>query len=635
MNFRSPLRAAAPALCAFLSALLPSCRVGPAEVDSVPTPLRVEPHSYANLDEWKTRHLELDLAVDFGQRELEGFATLTIEAQRADAEPLLVLDTRALEILDVACATPVGEFAPALFRLGRTDAILGTPLYVDLPRGVLRVRVHYRTSPGASGLQWLEPSQTAGGAQPFLFSQSQAIHARSWIPCQDSPAVRATYAAEVATPQGLRAVMSAEQLGFDEAKQRWTFRMPQEIPSYLIAIAVGELEFQSLGERSGVYAEPSVLERAASELVDTESMITAVEQLYGPYRWGRYDLLVLPPSFPFGGMENPRLTFATPTILAGDKSLVALIAHELAHSWSGNLVTNASWNDFWLNEGFTVYLEQRIIEAVYGPERSAMETALGMRSLRETIAGMAETPEDTRLQLSLDGRDPDDGMTDIAYEKGAAFLRRLEEVVGRQDFDRFLRAWFDEHAFQSVNTATFEAFLDEHLFRHRRARNGKVDVAAWIHGTGLPEDAPTPHSQRLEELERSAASFAAGNLAVSELALDPARALELLVFLRALPSKTDPTLLAALDERFALTSTGNNEILATWLELAIRAPYPAADAALERFLTTQGRRKYLKPLYAALAATPEGLERARAIYAQAKPLYHGIARGTIEELLGL
>jgi leukotriene-A4 hydrolase len=635
MIHRSPLPSAALALSALLSALLPSCRVGPAEADPVPIPLRVEPHSFANFDQWRTRHLELELAVDFGQQELEGFATLTIEAQRADAEPQLVLDTRALEILDVACATPTGEFAPALFRLGRTDAILGTPLHIDLPRGVLRVRVHYRTSPGASGLQWLEPSQTAGGAQPFLFSQSQAIHARSWIPCQDSPAVRATYAAEVATPQGLRAVMSAEQLGFDEAKRRWTFRMPQEIPSYLIAIAVGELEFRALGERSGVYAEPSVLERAASELVDTEAMIAAVERLYGPYRWGRYDLLVLPPSFPFGGMENPRLTFATPTILAGDKSLVALIAHELAHSWSGNLVTNASWNDFWLNEGFTVYLEQRIIEAVYGPERSAMETALGMRSLRETVASLAEKPEDTRLQLSLDGRDPDDGMTDIAYEKGAAFLRRLEELVGRQDFDRFLRAWFDEHAFQSVNTATFEAFLDERLLRHRRTLRDKVDVAAWIHGTGLPEDAPTPRSARLEELERAAASFAAGNLAASDLALDPSQALELLVFLRALPSKTDPTLLAALDQRFSLTSTGNNEILATWLELSIRAPYSPAAEALERFLTTQGRRKYLKPLYAALAETPEGLERARAIYAKAKPLYHGIARGTIEGLLGL
>ena len=373
-------------------------------------------HSYANPNLTKVSHVDLDWNVLFDQKVLQGTATLTIERMPPLKTRLgyLTLDTRDLKIEKVETASSSKTFRQAQFKLGAADKILGAPLEITMPSGTKYVRVHYSTSPTASGLQWLNPEQTAGKKTPFMFSQAQAIHARSFIPIQDSPQIRVTYSARIRTPKNLLAVMSAE--GNSQTSLRngdYSFKMTKAIPPYLIAIAVGDLNFKSLGKRTGVYSEPSMLEKSAFELSDTEKMVEETEKIYGKYAWGRYALLVLPPSFPFGGMENPMLTFATPTILAGDKSLVSLVAHELAHSWSGNLVTNATWRDFWLNEGFTTYLERRIIEAVYGKPRREMEATLGKRSLLEEMAGMTEN--DQTLHVDLKGRDPDDGLTGVPY----------------------------------------------------------------------------------------------------------------------------------------------------------------------------------------------------------------------------
>ncbi len=412
-------------------------------------------HSYSNPQQVKVTNIDLDWNVLFDKKTLQGAATLKVERTSNDKNAPLILDTRDLNIEKAETSEDGKSFKSTTFKLGENDKFLGAPLTIDLPAKSKFVRVFYSTSPNASGLQWLTPEQTAGKKQPFMFSQAQAIHARSFIPIQDSPGVRVTYTAHVKTPKGLLAAMSAEGNVQDNSKRGgdYTFKMPYAIPPYLIAIAVGDLQFQSLGNRTGVYTEPSMLAKSAFELADTEKMVEATEKIYGKYRWGRYDLLVLPPSFPFGGMENPMLTFATPTILAGDKSLVSLVAHELAHSWSGNLVTNATWRDFWLNEGFTTYLERRIIEAVYGEPRREMEATLGRSSLEEELAGMDE--RDQILHVDLNGRDPDDGFTGIPYEKGALFLRHLEETVGREKFDIFVRGYFDSHAFQSITTETF------------------------------------------------------------------------------------------------------------------------------------------------------------------------------------
>ncbi len=543
----------------------------------------------------------------------------------------LILDTRALVIAKVEASADGKRFRDTKFSSGEADKVFGTALIISLPAGATHVRVRYSTSPGASGLQWLEPAQTAGKQHPFLFTQSQAIHARSWIPLQDSPQVRVTYAARVRTPRGLLALMSAENSPRINPRGLYSFRMTQPIPSYLIALAVGDLRFRSLGRRTGVYAEPSVIERAAREFVDTERMIEATERLYGPYRWGRYDLLVLPPSFPFGGMENPRLTFATPTILAGDRSLVSLVAHELAHSWSGNLVTNATWSDFWLNEGFTTYIERRIIEEVYGREREEMEAALGRRSLEDEMAALDE--KDRVLHIDLKGRDPDAGMTGVPYEKGALFLRALEEAFGRRQFDQFLRGYFDHFAFKSIRTEDFLAYLKTNLLDKNPQAAARIPIEEWIYKPGLPASAPRPSSDAFATIERQATSWLAGDTQLAAIPTKSWSTQQWLHFLNGLPQDLGPERMAELDRAFQLTRSGNSEIAFQWLMMAIRSRYEAAYPRLEEFLTTIGRRKFIRPLYEEMVKTPEGRERAIRIYRRARPTYHPIAVTTIDEII--
>ena len=588
-------------------------------------------HSYSQPGRVRVRHVDLDLEVRFDRRVLEGSATLQLDRLDPDADEL-VLDTRGLEIRGAEAATETGDWRAAEFSLSAADPILGAALHVALPPGADRVRVRYATGAGASGLQWLSPPQTAGRKHPFLFSQSQAIHARSWIPIQDTPQVRLTYGATIRTPPELSAVMSAAGNPTDGGGGGiYRFSMPQRIPAYLLAIAAGDLAFAPLGRRSGVYAEPSLLDRSAHEFADTEKMMEAAERLYGPYRWDRYDVLVLPPSFPFGGMENPRLTFATPTVLAGDRSLVSLIAHELAHSWSGNLVTNATWSDFWLNEGFTTYLERRIDEEVYGAEFAAMEAVLGRQDLEDELERLED--RDEILHIDLSGRDPDDGATRLPYEKGCLFLRSLEELYGRSRFDVFLRRYFDHFAFQSITTADFVAYLNEHLLSRDGARGAAVPLETWIEKPGLPAEAPRPQSDALEEVARMSETWFGHLVAASELPFERWRTQQRLQFLRHLPSPLPLERMRELDSALRLTSTGNNEVAFQWLFMAIKARYAPADARLEDFLVSIGRRKYIKPLYEELAKTPAGRQRALAIYRKARPGYHPIAVDTMDRIL--
>ncbi|HUG40771.1 MAG TPA: M1 family metallopeptidase [Longimicrobiales bacterium] len=607
----------------------------PAPVQTTPALSPVLPedvHSFANPLEARVTHVGLRLFVDFEDRSLQGAATL--DFQRIPDARELVLDTRGLDIRNVT--TPAGD--PLEWALGEEVAHLGRALRIALPRDLTRVEVHYRTGAEAAAVQWLDPAQTAGGEAPFLFTQGQAILTRTWIPTQDSPGIRQTYTATLTVPAELRAVMSAEMLTPDgeatELGRVFAFRMDRPIPPYLIALAVGDLAFRSVGPRTGVWAEPPVVEAAAYELADMEAMLEAAESLYGPYRWGRYDVLVLPPSFPFGGMENPRLTFATPTILAGDRSLVSLIAHELAHSWSGNLVTNATWSDFWLNEGFTSYIENRIMERVYGAEYAAMLEVLAREGLAAEIEALGgPTSSETILHLELAGRDPDEGMTAIAYDKGAAFLRTVESVVGRERFDRFLRGYFDAHAFQPMTTERFLAYLDQHLLAGHPEWRAAIRPEEWIYRPGLPSNLPPVTSRALADAREEADAFANGQ-AASSLATQGWSTHEWLHFLASLPRSLPAERLAELDRTFGLSAQGNGEILFAWLRLAIANRYEPAFGALEDFLTRQGRRKFLLPLYQDLARTAWGRELALAIYRQARPTYHAISRGSIDEVLG-
>ena len=584
-------------------------------------------HSFAHPDEVVVTHLDWDARIDFENKQIAATASLHILNKTGAGQ--VYFDTRDLQIEKV---TLDDDTAAATYQIGETVPYLGQPLMVQIKPETKVVHITYRTSPEAAALQWLTPEQTAGKRYPFLFTQSQAILARTWVPCQDSPGIRFTYSARVQTDPALMALMSASNPTEKSADGRYEFHMKQPIPAYLLALAVGDVDFRPLGPRSGVYAEPPVIAKAAYEFADTEQMIRAAEDLYGPYRWERYDMIVLPPSFPFGGMENPRLTFATPTILAGDRSLVSLVAHELAHSWSGNLVTNATWNDFWLNEGFTSYFENRIMEKVYGERYAKMLAVLSYQDAVEEINKLGKNSPDTHLKLNLAGRDPDDGMTSIAYDKGSLLLVLLEKTFGREKWDVFLRQYFDEFAFKSMTTEGFLAYLREHLIKGNETIEKQLMLDKWVYGPGLPENAPVPQSQEFALVEKQLADWQNGTPA-AKLDTNGWTTHHWLHFLRNMPEKLTMQQMTDLDNAFHFTQTGNAEIACAWLLLAIKNDYAPAYPRVEEFLTSVGRRKFVKPLFEALVQTPEGLQRAKAIYAKARSGYHPVTYQTVDQIL--
>ncbi|HYP80005.1 MAG TPA: M1 family metallopeptidase [Steroidobacteraceae bacterium] len=589
-------------------------------------------HSYAEPDIARVSNVDLDLTAHFDSRTLQGTATLDVLS--GVREPTLTLDTRDLNI--TAVTDDKGQALP--WHLATPDPVMGSALRIQLG-AARRVRITYSSSPGAQALQWLTPAQTAGGKQPYLFSQGEADLNRSWLPTQDSPGIRQTWAATIRAPEALTVVMSAGRL--DEPKKlkdglrEWRYGMEHPVAPYLIAIAIGDLAFQSLGERTGVYTEPSGLKVAADELADIEKMVAAAESIYGPYRWGRYDVLVMPPSFPFGGMENPRLTFATPTIIAGDRSLVSLVAHELAHSWSGNLVTNATWADFWLNEGFTVYFENRIMERVYGADAAAMQADLGWDSLQQEIRelGGPRAP-DTRLHLDLTGRNPDDGMTSIPYEKGATFLRTIEAAVGRERWDAWLRDYFDRHAFQPQTSTGFLDDLREHLIKDDAALEKRLKLDTWVFEPGLPANAVHVKSAAFAKIDARAAAFSRSGIAAADV--QSWSSPERVRFLNRLPRKLGPAQLKTLAAAMDLDAQRNSEVRFAWLELAIANRYEPAVPNLEDFLMKMGRRKFVLPLFKDLVAQGEwGRALARRIYPAARPGYHSVTTSRVDPVVPL
>jgi len=604
-----------------------------ATVEEVPAEraFTADKFTYANYTDVRVTHLDLDLDVDFDAKVLRGSATLDFDRINPEATEL-VLDTKGLKILNIAFpeADP-SEPVSFEFNAASPDPVLGAKLSIPLTSDANRVMITYETSPDAEGLQWLSPEQTAGKTQPYLFSQAQALNARTMAPLQDTPAVRMTYSAKLRVPEGILPLMSAEQGGQD-ADGAYSFNMPQPVPSYLLAIAAGDIKFQAINDHIGVYAEDYILEASAEEFSETPDMEAANEALYGPYRWGRYDLIVLPPSFPFGGMENPRLSFMTPTLIAGDKSLTNVVAHELAHSWSGNLVTNSNWRDAWLNEGFTSYVENRVMEALYGEGRAVMEQALALEDLKRDIAG-AERPELTQLKLPEDLAHPDDAFSQVAYVKGQFFLIFLEERFGREKFDPFLKAYFDEFAFDSITTEDFLKYLHDNLHAANPDALTRTELDEWIYGQGLPETAKDPQSDAFAQVDAKRAEFLSGATAASDIQTADWSTHEWLHFVNGLPEGLSLEQFLQLDEAFAFTGTQNAETAFAWYMQAIRGDYSYADAALENFLLRVGRGKFIYRLYGALEENGKG-EWAHEVYALARPGYHPIAQRRIDDILG-
>ncbi|MBX3594487.1 M1 family metallopeptidase [Sphingomonas sp.] len=578
--------------------------------------------------EARVTHVDLDLSVDFDSRTIGGVATLDILTAKGADE--IVLDT-----LDLDIASVTDDRGTALpYSFGAADDQLGRAMTIRL-EGAKRVRIAYRSKPGARALQWLTPEQTLGKKLPFLFSQGQAINNRSWIPTQDSPGIRQTWSATITVPAGFTAVMSAQMLDgangqtLPDGRRRFRFRMEHPVPPYLIALAVGDLAFKPTGPRSGVWAEPAMVDAAVAEFGDVERMIDAAQALYGPYRWGRYDMLVLPPSFPFGGMENPNLTFFTPTIITGDRSNTDVVAHELAHSWSGNLVTNATWSDSWLNEGFTTYFENRIMEALYGKERAAIYADLDYEGMVRDVkeAGGATAPS-TRLH-----GDPGDGAGSLDYSKGSIFLRTIETAVGRKRWDAYLRNYFDRHAFQPQTSAGFLADLRRHLIRGNKALEARLQLDRWVYQPGIPDNAVHVRSKTLAKVDADLTRFNAGGPA-SAIDTRGWQTQQWKRFLDNLPRKQSAARLRELDDALGLTRSKNAYIQSAWFDLAIANRYDPIIPALEEYLTRVGRNLLVRPLYAGLKAQGDwGEPIARRIFAKAKPGYHPVTVGAVTRIL--
>ena len=580
--------------------------------------------SFANTGQFVTDHLVLDLVVDFESRRLSGKARLDLRRLDPDATEI-VLDTRDLSITGVLVFSSANSPLPAAYRFGDADTVMGTPLVIRLPENMasadaVSVEIAYATSPQSTALQWLPPELTAGGNHPMMFSQSQAVHARSWVPLQDTPAVRMTYEATITTAESLLAVMSADNDPLASRDGSYFFTMPQPIPSYLLAIAVGNIYFAPIGAQTGVYAEPELLEASVYEFADTQDMLEQAEQLFGPYEWGRYDLLVLPPSFPYGGMENPRLSFITPSLLAGDRSLVAVIAHELAHSWSGNLVTNATWRDGWLNEGVTSYLESRLMEVIYDKDRADEERVI---SYEELLLDFENVPLPMQaLAPRLDDGDPDDFQGTIHYHKGQLFLQYLENAFGRETFDEFLFDYFKHFAFKTITTEHFLDYLDVNLLNGAHAKISREQVEQWIYQPGLPEDAPVPSSATLDAAARLAGGWAGGEVAIGEVPVADWSPQALIHFINNVPPDLSNDRLRELDAAFGLSDTNNAEIARTWFIQVAERRYTPAYPQLEAHLARHGRGRLITPVYTALAKNGVDLERAQTIFEKLHRNYH-------------
>ncbi|CAN6463201.1 unnamed protein product [Victoria cruziana] len=603
----------------------------------------VDPHSFSDSAHPFVSHVSLALYFDFATSIIDGTALLSLSQPHAGS---LFLDTRSLAIHSVADPATLDALP---FTLDfNPDPIKGQLLSVTLSDHNHSLLVRFSTHPSSSALQWLSPPQTSGKRLPYVYTQCQPIHARSIFPCNDTPTARIRFSALLNLPAHMSAVMSAAHVrrrppvaGEGPDDERWCadgrvveeFRMDQPIPPYLFAFAVGEIVSRDVGPRTKVYAEKDspVLEAAASEFAEAETMIRQGEKLFGEYEWERFDLLVLPPSFPYGGMENPRMVFLTPTVIAGDGSGAQVVAHELAHSWTGNLITNASNNDFWLNEGFTTYAERRIVEVVQGEERAALNIGIGWSGLKEEMERFKDNMEFTKLRTNQEGINPDEIYSRVPYEKGFQFLWRIERQIGRPDFDEFLKKYIAKFKFQSINTQTFLDFLKESVPGIEK----DIDLDAWVDGTGIPADAMEPVSALYTKIVSLAKEFKLGRMPTEEETADWGGQ-EWELYLENLPKNSDPSQVQSLDARYVLAEHMNWEVKVAFLTLAASVGLRDYFAAIEKTLNSVGRMKYLRPLYTALVtgrSKDEGQMLAKRVFSEARDSYHPIAQVVVESIL--
>jgi len=581
-----------------------------------------DPHSYADLTQGKIFHIDLHIQVDFETHTLNVNAVYQLEAP---VNGSLFLDTSKIKLESAHASGQALEWV-----FDEQDELLGERLHLSGLRNASSFTLTFATAPEARALQWLPGVQTAGGEHPFLFSQCQAIHARSVFPCQDTPSVRFTYTAEVEVPGELTAVMAAEQVGGEErgTSKVFQFKMPQPIPSYLFAIGAGNLVFRELGPRTGVYAEPEIVDDAAWEFAENEEKIVEAEKLLGPYLWGRYDLLILPPSFPYGGMENPRLTFLTPTAILGTRGQTALITHELAHAWTVNLVTNATWEDFWRNEGWTTYAETRITEILEGKDAADLMAVYDEQRLLEIMERTGMDSPLTCLKVPSKGRDPDSTFTIIPYYKGAFLIKELEYVVGRERFDAFIQKYMSTYQFQSLTTEAFLSFLQAELPEVFE----KINIQSWVYEPGLTDNRHKPQSALYDEVQETLAAYKAGTLPTKEQVADWQR-YQILSFLQALPKQIPVDDCKYLEDVLDLKNRNDANHYAFFYATCITSGYQGILPHVEEFISKNGRMLYILPIFRAMIATDWARPHARRILESVQERHHQITIHVIDKLL--
>ena len=608
-----------------------------AGADLAPLQPGLDYHSFANVEQFRITHLEIDLRVDFFNKVLFGAATL--EIKRLDPRATeLVLDTRDLDIRDVeenaydllgATSKSQTTWVNRPFHLDKADPILGSPLVIDLPPSKKTkqvIRIEYVTSPDSPMLRWMSAPNTSN-SKSLMYTLSEPIGARSWIPLQDTPQVRAPYTAHVHTSNDVIAVMSARNDPKAKRNGTYAFEMPDAVPSCLIALAVGDFRFESLGPRTGVYAQRHELSAAVKEFSDAEAMLRAGEKLAGPYRGERHDILVLPPTLPVGSVGNPRLSFVSSTLIAGDKSLVSGVARALAHAWAGNQVAAATWRDLWLNEGVSEYLGSRIVADVYGERHDAMDRVLSLRELRDALAGLDS--KDQALAVDLRNRDPALAYGIVPDEKGRLLLTLLEARFGRDRMDAFLKDYFDHFASKSVTTEQFLAYLETGLLNRSSGLVTREQVGQWVWGAGIPSDAVLPVAPDFAAVDAARGLWLDGKAPAKKLDTQGWTGQQWTYFLDGMPTTLGKAQLAELDQAFNLSKGGNARVTRSWLALVIRAAYQPEFPHLEQYLINVGRTRLVVPLYADLVKTSSGAATARRVYALARP---GYAHSTTEVL---
>lgn len=601
-----------------------------------------DPCSSAKLSEAAVKHLSLDIQVDFTQSVIKGTAIWTVQVL-SDTK-FVSFDCKDLAIHSVSLP----------YILVEPHAVFGSELRVSIPvdsqseGSSFHVTIEYSTSPASSAVQWLSPEQTMG-SDPFMFTQCQAIHARTLVPCQDSPGAKFTYDAVVRTTQGLTALMSALRVE-DSGSERFRFKQDVPIPSYLLALAVGRLEGRFFGKdnRCSIWAEPQTIEKAYWEFSeDTDHFLQIAEDICGPYVWKHYGVLVLPPSFPYGGMENPCLTFVTPTLLAGDRSLVNVVAHEISHSWMGNLVTNVSWEHFWLNEGFTVYLERRIAAHYHGENVRDLHGEIGWKALRGSVDHYGHDHEYTKLIPSLEGVDPDDAFSSVPYEKGFALLMKLESIVGgASQMELYLKAHCSKFQMSTVDSFSFKAF-----FLDFWKSNGSVEIFQrlekfnwdnWFYAPGMPEK-PQLDQTLIQDAVKAANMWISGSFSdAKKISTEKWQTAQKLVFLETIESLLDEkkvqnvhALLEEIDATFNFRSSQNAEVRFSLYSIMLKSDYEDIFSDVVGFVKEQGRMKFVRPLYRLLFNAKGGSDLARKTFQKHCNFYHSIAAKMIRKDLGL